>query len=97
MSKKLKIKFIVVILLLLSAFVFCAYRSEMITVPLEIGIGTLIVIISAIFIDNKDTKDTKDCDIKVYNWELRIAYYGILIIVITCSVFCADVIKDYLK
>lgn len=94
MSKKLKIKFIVVILLLLSAFVFCAYRSEMITVPLEIGIGTLIVIISAIFIDNKDTKD---CDIRVYNWELRIAYYGILIIVITCSVFCADVIKDYLK
>lgn len=94
MSKKLKIKFIVVILLLLSAFIFCAYRSEMITVPLEIGIGTLVVIISAIFFDNKDTKD---CDIKVYNWELRIAYYGILIIVITCSVFCADVIKDYLK
>ena len=94
MSKKLKIKFIVVILLLLSAFVFCAYRSEMFTVTLEIGIGTLIVIISVIFIDNKDTKD---CDIKVYNWELRIAYYGILIIVITCSVFCADVIKDYLK
>lgn len=93
MSKILKIKFIVSILIGILLFIYCSFRQEMITIPLEIGIGTIIVMLTAIFVDNINKDDN---EFYIEAWQFKIMYSGFLLIVIVFAVIAGDFMKKHL-
>lgn len=92
MSKKMKAKFIASIIIGLELFGYCAFCiNEMISVPLEIGIGTIIVMITSIFVDNMKREE-----LKIEIWQAKLMYCGFLLIVITLAVIVGDFMKKNL-
>lgn len=93
MSKKLKIKFSVSILIGIGLFIYCSLREELITVPIEFGIACIVVMLTSIFVDNISISDDK---LKIEVWQLKIMYCAFLLIVITFAVILGDLMKEYL-
>lgn len=93
MSKKLKRKFSLVILTGIGLFIYASLRDEMITIPIEIGIGLIVVVLTSIFVDNINIPDD---ELKVEIWQIKSMYCAFLLIVMTFAVIAGDFMKKHM-
>lgn len=93
MSKKLKRKFSLGILTGIGLFIYASLRDEMITIPIEIGIGFIVVVLTSIFVDNINIPDD---ELKVEIWQIKSMYCAFLLIVMTFAVIAGDFMKKHM-
>ena len=65
----------------------------MITIPIEIGIGFIVVVLTSIFVDNINIPDD---ELKVEIWQIKSMYCAFLLIVMTFAVIAGDFMKKHM-